>query len=180
MSLSTATCNGHKPYTELENILAEALKNNDTKPTERWRKPRTTRRYLQGPLAERLLVMFRPIFDDIADATSFGLGIASLIFCNLAFSEEWISPLVAALIAVFYAGCLFYRLYRFLHPTRKMPPGVFQGMPAPAGAILAGSSVLFATLFHHPAAGVFAAVMVVGTSLLMISNVPYRHFGQVL
>ena len=121
-----------------------------------------------------------PIFDDIADATSFGLGIASLIFCNLAFSEDWISPWAAAVIAIFYAGCLFYRLYRFLHPTREMPKGVFQGMPAPAGAILAGSSVLFATLFNHPAAGVFAAVMVVGTSLLMISNVPYRHFGQVL
>ena len=59
MSLSTAACSGHKPYTELENILAEALKNNDTEPTERWRKPKTTRRYLQGPLAERLLVMFR-------------------------------------------------------------------------------------------------------------------------
>ncbi|MBP5673855.1 MAG: CDP-alcohol phosphatidyltransferase family protein [Victivallales bacterium] len=121
-----------------------------------------------------------PMFDDIADATSFGLGIASLIFCNLAFSEDWIPPWAAALIAVFYACCLFYRLYRFLHPTRQMPPGVFQGMPAPAGAILAGSSVLFATLFEHPAVGLLSAGMVIFTSLLMISNIPYRHFGQVL
>ena len=121
-----------------------------------------------------------PMFDDIADATSFGLGIASLIFCNLAFSEDWIPPWAAALIAVFYACCLFYRLYRFLHPTRQMPLGVFQGMPAPAGAILAGSSVLFATLFEHPAVGLLSAVMVIFTSLLMISNIPYRHFGQVL
>ena len=45
---------------------------------------------------------------------------------------------------------------------------------------LAGSSVLFATLFHHPAVGILSAAMVVVTSLLMISNIPYRHFGQVL
>ena len=48
-----------EPYTELESILEEALRNDDISQAERWRKPRTTRRYLQGPLAERLLVMFR-------------------------------------------------------------------------------------------------------------------------
>ena len=48
-----------EPYTELESILEEALRNDDMSQAERWRKPRTTRRYLQGPLAERLLVMFR-------------------------------------------------------------------------------------------------------------------------
>jgi CDP-diacylglycerol--serine O-phosphatidyltransferase len=121
-----------------------------------------------------------PVFDDIADGTSFGVGIASLIFFSLAFHEEWISPIVAAIIALAYAGCLFYRLYRFLHPTRVMPPGVFQGLPAPAGANLAGSSVLLATLIEHPAAGIFSALMVIITSVLMISNIPYLHFGQSL
>ena len=48
-----------EPYTELESILEDALRNDDMSQAERWRKPRTTRRYLQGPLAERLLVMFR-------------------------------------------------------------------------------------------------------------------------
>ena len=48
MSFST-----DEPYAELEAILTKALHDDDAQ-TERWRKPKTTRRYLQGPLAERL------------------------------------------------------------------------------------------------------------------------------
>lgn len=117
-------------------------------------------------------------FDDIADATSFGLAIGCLVYFNLAKPETTIPRGVALAIAIFYVGCLFYRLYRFLHPTRVMPQGVFQGLPSPAGALLAGSAVLISRQLSTPPASITAAVLVIITSILMVSNIPYRHFGQ--
>ena len=117
-------------------------------------------------------------FDDIADATSFGVAIGCLIFFSLAKPETAIPRGAALAIAVFYVACLIYRLYRFLHPTRTMPKGVFQGLPSPAGALLAGSSVLLSRQFSSPTFGLIAAAVVIITSILMVSNIPYRHFGQ--
>ncbi len=117
-------------------------------------------------------------FDDVADATSFGLAIGCLIFFSLAKPETTIPRNAALAIAVFYVGCLVYRLYRFLHPTRVMPKGVFQGLPSPAGALLAGSAVLISRQLSTPPASIAAAVLVIITSILMVSNIPYRHFGQ--
>jgi len=71
-----------------------------------------------------------------------------------------------------------YRLVRFVVEKRKagVAGGVFtfSGMPSPAGALLAGSSVL---LIHGDA---IRAVIVVLTSLLMISRIPYPHFGRAI
>jgi CDP-diacylglycerol--serine O-phosphatidyltransferase len=117
-------------------------------------------------------------FDDIADATSFGLAIGCLIFFSLSRPDSAIPHSAALAVAVLYIACLIYRLYRFLHPTRTMPKGVFQGLPSPAGALLAGSTVLLSRQFPSTASGLIAAAMVVVTSVLMISNIPYRHFGQ--
>ncbi len=120
------------------------------------------------------------VFDDVADATSFGLAVGCIIFRCLAYQEAWIPIWLSAIITLFYLGCLVYRLYRFIHPTRQMPRGVFQGLPSPAGAMLAGSAVLLSQDFAHDASGAVAAAIVLLASLLMISNIPYRHFGQSL
>lgn len=107
------------------------------------------------------------IFDDIADGTSFGLAIGYLLQQRLATS--WAGDC----IAVLYVLCVIYRLIRFLLPSVKMPPGIFQGLPSPAGAMLAGSGAL---LFDElPVVGLGIAL---GASYLMISSIPYRHFGQ--
>ena len=53
-------------------------------------------------------------------------------------------------------------------------------MPSPAGALLVCSAVLAAMRFSHPASGIIAALIVVLASCLMISNIPYLHFGQSL
>ena len=120
-----------------------------------------------------------PLFDDIADATSFGLAIGTMIFkCmvqNTAF-PVWL----AALLALFYVVCLIYRLYRFLKPTENLPRGIFQGSPSPAGAMLAGSSILAALSVGQPWTMYLAAVLVFTSACLMVSNVHYCHFGQVI
>ncbi len=105
-------------------------------------------------------------FDDIADGTSFGLAIGLLVV-----HESGMGGLSWA-VGVMYLVCVIYRLIRFLMPTKAMPAGVFQGLPSPAGAVCAGSAAL---LFHDHAVALVAVLL---TSYLMISNLPYRHFGQ--
>ncbi len=119
-------------------------------------------------------------FDDVADATSFGLAVSCLIFRGLASGDSIIPPWLALLIAIFYSVCLIYRLYRFLRPTRQYPKGIFQGLPSPAGALVACSAVLAGLQFPHPVSSIASALIVIVASCLMISNIPYRHFGQSL
>lgn len=119
-------------------------------------------------------------FDDVADATSFGLAVGCMIFRGLSYGNSIIPPWLAVLCAIFYTTCLVYRLYRFLHPTRQYPKGIFQGLPSPAGALLACSGVLVGLMHSHPLSSIFAALLVLLSSCLMVSNIPYRHFGQSL
>jgi CDP-diacylglycerol--serine O-phosphatidyltransferase len=112
-----------------------------------------------------------PMFDDVADATSFGVAIGYLTYRAFGGgAPEWLLLFTAAL----YVGCTVFRLYRFLHPTVELAPGTFQGMPAPAGAMLTGSSAL---LFgsEHPVIGLAAVFITAG---LMVSSIRYRHFAQ--
>ncbi len=118
------------------------------------------------------------LYDDIADGTSFGLAVGSMIFLGLTRIDDSLSPWLAAVIAIFYIGCIFWRLYRFIHPTIEMPPGIFQGLPSPAGALLAGSGVLACVQYSGMEYTIIAAVCIILSGILMISNIPYRHFGQ--
>lgn len=118
------------------------------------------------------------LYDDIADGTSFGLAVGSMIFLGLTRIDDSLPSVLSALIAIFYIACIFWRLYRFIHPTRNMPPGVFQGLPSPAGALLAGSGILACVQYSGMHFTVIAAACAVLSGILMISNIPYRHFGQ--
>ncbi len=106
------------------------------------------------------------LFDDIADGTSFGLATAFLIFVALGSS-----PLAFA-VAAFFCACVIFRLIRFLR-TRDLPLGIFEGLPSPAGALLAGSAVLlFDTLLALGHAVTLLAAM------LMVSHIRYRHVSH--
>lgn len=118
------------------------------------------------------------LYDDIADGTSFGLAVGSMIFLGLTRIDDSLPSVLSAIIAIFYIACIFWRLYRFIHPTRNMPPGVFQGLPSPAGALLAGSGILACVQYSGMHFTVIAAACAVLSGILMISNIPYRHFGQ--
>jgi CDP-diacylglycerol--serine O-phosphatidyltransferase len=107
------------------------------------------------------------VFDDIADGTSFGFAIGFLIFHELGHDR------FAAAAAIVYVVCVIYRLIRFMRPTVQLAPGIFQGMPSPAGAMLAGSTAL---LFSDVRWFGFASVA--ASALLMISSVRYLHFGR--
>jgi CDP-diacylglycerol--serine O-phosphatidyltransferase len=109
------------------------------------------------------------VYDDIADGTSFGGAIGMLIYHQLG------QGTVAGSLAVIYFVCVVYRLVRFLHPPFPLPRGIFLGLPSPAGALLAGSvTLVFAS---HPW---IAGALILLTSLLMVSYVRYRHFGQLI
>ncbi len=112
---------------------------------------------------------YGPWLDDIADFVSFGLAPSYII---ISICPHWYGWLVAA---VFLASVAF-RLYRFVMIDKKrtdLPPGIFNGLPSPAGALL----VLGAALFTIPVLLLFTAVI---SAVLMIGHTHFAHFGRVL
>ena len=109
------------------------------------------------------------VYDDVADGTSFGLAVAYLIFARLG------GTMAAGVVSGAYVLCVVYRLFRFLHPPVPLPPGIFLGLPSPAGALLAGAAVLL--FWRWPP---IAYTFVVLTAFLMVSRIRYRHFGQLI
>ncbi len=120
-----------------------------------------------GRLARRFgSTLHGAVYDDIADATSFGLAIGYLVFSQLG------SDGPAAITALVYLGCTVYRLVRFLRRPSGLNPEIFVGLPSPAGAMFAGSAVL---LFHQ---GHVPHALVLLAAALMVSRIRYRHFGK--
>ena len=112
------------------------------------------------------------LLDDLADGTNFGGSISLIIY----FSFD--RSLLGAALAILHFVVTSYRLYRFLK-NKKMAGiegGVelFSGLPAPAGALLAGSTALL------QANEGFRIACLIGTTLLMVSEIPYIHFGRVI
>lgn len=107
------------------------------------------------------------IFDDIADGTSFGFAIAVLIAAVPG------NRFVSCPIAVLYFVSVVYRLVRFLDNQGRMPDGIFEGLPSPAGAMLAGSSVL---VFRDTPTISYGLVLF--AAALMVSKFRYRHFAR--
>jgi CDP-diacylglycerol--serine O-phosphatidyltransferase len=111
------------------------------------------------------------IFDDVADGTSFGLTVGLIVASS--FANLWIGAAIGCL----YLAAVVYRLVRFVVEKRKagIAGGVstFSGMPSPGGALLAGTTCV---LMPGPISG----LLVVVTALLMISRVPYAHFGRAI
>ena len=106
-------------------------------------------------------------FDDVADATSFGVAIAFLVFKTAQ------NPYLGALLGVVHLACVVFRLVRFIRTKDDMPAGIFQGMPAPGGALLTGAAVL---IFRGNDPVVVAAALL--SCVLMVSKVRYRHFAR--
>lgn len=112
------------------------------------------------------------LLDDLADGTSFGGTIAILIW--YAFSGN--------LFATFLAGthfcCTVYRLVRFLKDKKAQGAvtGVklFSGLPSPAAALIAGTAALIDLPWW------LRAGLILLSAALMVSKVPYIHFGRVI
>lgn len=112
------------------------------------------------------------IFDDVADGTSFGLTIGLIVATD--FSRLWVGLLIGGI----YLAAVVYRLVRFVVEKRKqgVVGGVatFSGLPSPAGALLAGTT---SVLIPHE---LIAGAIVLITAAMMVSRVPYAHFGRAI
>ncbi len=111
------------------------------------------------------------VFDDVADGTSFGLTVGLIVATS--FSNLWLGVAIGCL----YLAAVVYRLVRFVVEKRKagITGGVaaFSGMPSPGGALIAGTTCVLMP-------GLLSGLIVIVTSLLMISRVPYAHFGRAI
>lgn len=111
---------------------------------------------------------YGPYMDDIADFVSFGVAPAYVMY-KIGGAYAWL------LAAVYMAGVAF-RLIRFLFVDKKrsdLPPGVFNGLPCPAGALF----VLGAALIMPPQ---FLWGVVVIATALMVSTIRFAHLGRVI
>jgi CDP-diacylglycerol--serine O-phosphatidyltransferase len=112
------------------------------------------------------------IFDDVADGTSFGLTVGLIVV--ISFSPLWVGLILGGI----YVAAVIYRLVRFVVEKRRqgVAGGVaaFSGMPSPAGALLAGTTCVLIP------GEIAKALIIAATSLLMVSRVPYAHFGRTI
>jgi len=112
------------------------------------------------------------LFDDVADGTSFGLTTG--LIAAASFTHLWAGIVLGGV----YVGATVYRLVRFVVEKRKQGVlgGVttFSGMPSPAAALMVGTTCVL--IANDATSGIIITV----TALLMISRVPYAHFGRTI
>ena len=110
------------------------------------------------------------IFDDVADGTSFGLTTG--LIAAASFGHLW----VGIALGCVYVAATVYRLIRFVVEKRKegIQGGVttFSGLPSPGAALVVGTTCV---LIANDAT---SGIIIVVTALLMVSRVPYAHFGR--
>ena len=114
---------------------------------------------------------YGPWLDDIADLTSFGLCPALLML------ELGKFKLHALLVGMIYLSAVIYRLWRFVLRDKHdetLPPGTFNGLPSPAGALMALGTILFWKDLW------ISWIVISLTSYLLVSHVHFVHFGRVI
>ncbi|SHO52221.1 CDP-alcohol phosphatidyltransferase family protein [Desulfopila aestuarii] len=111
---------------------------------------------------------YGPYLDDIADFVSFGLAPA-YVMVKAGGSFAWIFGLI-------FIGGVAFRLIRFVTTDKDrtdLPPGIFNGLPSPAGALI----VLGAALIFPP--NILLGVAMISVAL-MVSHIRFAHFGRVI
>lgn len=112
-------------------------------------------------------------FDSLADAISFGVAPACIVYTAVAPEYPWIAKVTCGFYAVFAA----MRLARFNVQQSKEEKKSFVGLPSPGGAMTALS--VFWVFVNHPQIEWFVSpdkalpVVMVGLGCLMFSNFPY-------
>ena len=114
---------------------------------------------------------FGPWLDDIADMVSFGIcpGLMVMVHGGM--------KMPAIVLGAGYCLAVGFRLWRYLmrdKHDKSLPPGSFNGLPSPAGAMVA----LGACLFWKNPWITWAVIML--TSLLLVSHIRFVHFGRVI
>jgi len=111
-------------------------------------------------------------FDSMADIISFGVAPSVLIY--KAFSGEWVvAGAIIAFMPLLFAGI---RLAKFNIQSEKHSKK-FVGLPAPSMAIINSSLVLFNfAVPYNMGAARFVIPLIILTSILMLSNIPFDKF----
>ena len=122
------------------------------------------------------------LYDDIADAVTFGFAVGFIIFAAI---ENFTLALILMLLHIVFT---IYRLYRFTVNKRKQNLGrrktvnVFQGLPSPASASFVGSSIIvlekYQTIFSDKTVLFLQAITALLADFLMVSKIPYLHFAK--
>lgn len=112
-----------------------------------------------------------PWLDDIADLVSFGL-------CPAVFMMKFgqLKP-HSVILGTLYFFAVAFRLWRFLlkdKHNKTLPKGTFNGLPSPAGAIVALGAILFWKDFW------LSWIVIFITSFLLVSHIRFVHFGRVV
>lgn len=114
---------------------------------------------------------FGPWLDDIADLVSFGMcpGLLIMVHGHL--------KLPSLIFGAVYFLAVGFRLWRYLardKHDKTLPPGLFNGLPSPAGAMVAlGACLFWQTLW-------ISWTIIIITSYLLVSHVRFVHFGRVI
>ncbi|MCF8088262.1 MAG: CDP-alcohol phosphatidyltransferase family protein [Desulfotignum sp.] len=111
---------------------------------------------------------YGPYLDDIADFVSFGIAPAYMLL-KIGHSWAWVFALI-------YITGVAFRLIRFLFVDKNrtdLPPGVFNGLPCPAGALL-----LLGAILLLPAPYVWPMVLL--TTGLMVGTLRFAHLGRLI
>lgn len=111
---------------------------------------------------------YGPYLDDIADFVSFGLAPAYMMVKS--------GGAMAWLFGLIFIGGVAFRLIRFVTTDKDrtdLPPGIFNGLPSPAGALI----VLGAALICPPNLLLVIATLSVA---LMVSHIHFAHFGRIV
>ena len=114
---------------------------------------------------------FGPWFDDIADLVSFGVCPGLLIILKGGMTLPFF------VLGILYTVAIGYRLWRYLSKDKhdqSLAPGVFNGLPSPAGAM----AVLGACLFFKNPWAIYGIILL--TIYLLVSHVRFVHFGRVI
>jgi CDP-diacylglycerol--serine O-phosphatidyltransferase len=114
---------------------------------------------------------FGPWLDDIADLISFGACPTVLIVMK----GNW--GILAFGVGIAYFFAIAFRLWRFIARDKHdvtLRPGIFNGLPSPAGAMVS----LGALLFWNNVWIIWAVILV--TSYLLVSDIRFVHFGRVI
>lgn len=112
---------------------------------------------------------FGPWLDDIADLVSFGVCPALLILSKSDFG------MISFIFGLIYCVAVGFRLWRYITHDKldeSLPPGIFNGLPSPAGATV----VLGACLFWEKLWIIWIVTFL--TSLLLVSHIRFVHFGR--
>ncbi|MFC1819674.1 CDP-alcohol phosphatidyltransferase family protein [Thermodesulfobacteriota bacterium] len=127
---------------------------------------------LDGRMAEKHGgTKFGPWFDDIADLVSFGAcpGLLILLKGNMG--------LPSFIFGILYFLAIGFRLWRYLARDKHdntLPLGMFNGLPSPAGAMVALGACLFWENFW------IIWTIILLTSFLLVSHIRFVHFGRVI